>query len=66
MKYLATTLITFSFIGLVSAYSDQPKPEIKITKAGSQTSTKGSSDNFIGQVRIEPLFQPNEPSRTSH
>jgi quercetin dioxygenase-like cupin family protein len=65
MIYLATTLITFSFIGLVSAYADQPKPEIKITKARSQAPTKGSADNFTGQVKIEPLFQPNESSRTS-
>lgn len=65
MIYLATTLITFSFIGLVSAYADQPKPEIKITKARSQAPTKGSADNFTGQVKIEPIFQPNEPSRTS-
>jgi quercetin dioxygenase-like cupin family protein len=37
--------------------------EIKITKAGSQSSTKGPSDWFTGTVRIDPLFQASAPAR---
>jgi quercetin dioxygenase-like cupin family protein len=36
------------------------KATMEITKLGTQPSGKGSSDWFTGQVRIDPLFQPNE------
>lgn len=39
--------------------------KVEIKKAGSQASTKGSEDWFTGTVRIDPLFQPIEPARTS-
>lgn len=38
---------------------------MKITKNGSQPSVKGSAEHFTGTVRIDPLFQPEEPARTS-
>ena len=38
---------------------------MEITKAGSQSSTRGSSDWFTGPVRIDPLFQAPEPARVS-
>lgn len=38
---------------------------IKITRAGSEPSRSGPAENFTGSVRIDYLFQPNEPSRTS-
>jgi len=31
---------------------------MEIKRAGSQASTKGSSDYFTGTVRIDPLFHP--------
>ena len=34
-----------------------------IKRAGSQPSTKGPSDWFTGDVRIDPLFQANNPAR---
>jgi len=37
--------------------------EIKITRAGSQPSSKGPADWFTGTVRIDPLFQANDPAR---
>ena len=37
---------------------------MQINSAGSQPSTKGSADNFTGNVRIDPLFQINEPRRS--
>lgn len=38
---------------------------IKITRVGSQPSRSGPAENFTGSVRVDFLFQPNEPSRTS-
>jgi quercetin dioxygenase-like cupin family protein len=36
-----------------------------IKRSGSQPSSKGSAEYFTGNVRIDPLFQPTEPSRVS-
>ncbi|XAH26299.1 cupin domain-containing protein [Xylophilus sp. GW821-FHT01B05] len=36
-----------------------------LTRSGSQPSFKGPAQNFTGAVRVDPLFQPKEPSRTS-
>jgi quercetin dioxygenase-like cupin family protein len=36
---------------------------MEIKRSGSQPSTKGSSEYFIGIVRIDPLFQANDPTR---
>ena len=35
-----------------------------IKRSGSQSSSKGSAEYFSGTVRIDPLFQPNDPART--
>ena len=34
-----------------------------IKRIGSQASTKGSTEYFTGAVRIDPLFQANDPAR---
>jgi quercetin dioxygenase-like cupin family protein len=34
-----------------------------IKRNGSQPSRKGPAENFTGTVRIDPLFQPNDPAR---
>ncbi|MFC5357983.1 cupin domain-containing protein [Azospirillum himalayense] len=36
-----------------------------ITKAGSQPSGKGPEEYFTGTVRIDPLFQADEPARAA-
>ncbi len=36
---------------------------MEITRAGLQPSGKGPADWFTGTVRIDPLFQRNEPAR---
>jgi hypothetical protein len=36
-----------------------------IDRAGSQPSTKGSTDYFTGRVRVDPLFQAPAPVRVS-
>jgi quercetin dioxygenase-like cupin family protein len=37
--------------------------EMDIKRIGSQASTKGSTEYFTGAVRIDPLFQANDPAR---
>jgi len=39
--------------------------DIAIVRAGAQASSKGPAANFTGAVRVDPLFQPTAPSRTS-
>jgi len=36
-----------------------------ITRSGSQPSGKGSQEYFSGTVRIDPLFQANDPGRVA-
>jgi quercetin dioxygenase-like cupin family protein len=36
---------------------------MEIKRIGSQPSTKGSAEYFTGTVRVDPLFQTNEPAR---
>jgi len=38
---------------------------VEITRVGSQPSGKGSRDWFSGEVRVDPLFQPNDSRRAS-
>ena len=36
---------------------------MEIKKSGLQRSTKGQAEYFTGNVRIDPLFQANDPAR---
>jgi quercetin dioxygenase-like cupin family protein len=36
---------------------------MEIKRSGSQPSTKGPTEYFTGNVRIDPLFQANNPAR---
>ncbi len=38
---------------------------MEIKRVGSQPSTKGSAEYFTGSVRVDPLFQANEPARVA-
>lgn len=38
---------------------------MKITRTGSQPSTKGPGDWFSGTVRVDPLFQAQAPTRAA-
>ena len=40
-------------------------PAVTVARAGSQPSVKGAAETFTGAVRVDFLFQPSEPSRTS-
>ena len=72
MKLLATTVMSFSLFALGLAPAGQTQvpssdgiQTVQITRNGSQPSQKGSAENFIGSVRVDPLFQANDPSRAS-
>ena len=38
---------------------------MKITRAGTTSSSRGSEDWFTGTVRLDPLFSAEEPGRTA-
>jgi quercetin dioxygenase-like cupin family protein len=38
---------------------------LRIARAGSQPSAKGSADYFTGAVRVDPMFTATAPSRVS-
>jgi quercetin dioxygenase-like cupin family protein len=38
---------------------------MEIKRSGSQQSSKGPDDWFTGTVRVDPLFQANDPARAS-
>jgi quercetin dioxygenase-like cupin family protein len=44
---------------------EQERPTVNITRAGSQSSSKGPADWFIGMVRIDPLFTAPAPARAA-
>lgn len=50
--------------GGLPATPKHPMKELRISRAGSQPSAKGSADWFTGTVRIDPLFQADGPART--
>jgi quercetin dioxygenase-like cupin family protein len=58
----ATAATGFGPPPTASALDSKP---IAIARGGSQPSRKGPAESFTGSVRIDPLFQPTEPSRTS-
>src|SRR5215211_7562662 len=43
----------------------QQELNMDIKRLGSQASTKGPAEWFTGTVRIDPLFQANEPARAA-
>lgn len=54
MKLLAATALSFSLFASIS-----------ITRSGSQPSRKGSAEYFTGSVRVDPLFDAQDPARAS-
>ena len=49
--------------GAATRASVQDGQKIKITRSGSQPSRQAPAENFTGSVRVEPLFQANDPAR---
>ena len=80
MKLLATIVTALFLLGSGAASGQAAGPlafdapqtaspqggqTIKITRSGSQPSTEGPAEYFIGSARIDPLFSANTPSHTS-
>jgi quercetin dioxygenase-like cupin family protein len=38
---------------------------MRIARSGTQPAQKGPAEHFTGAVRLDPLFQPNAPSRSA-
>ena len=38
---------------------------MEIRRAGSQASSKGSAEWFTGSIRVDPLFQAEDPARVT-
>lgn len=62
---LAGTAILRAREGVLPTQKQDTTMDIKITRAGSQPSNKGPADWFTGTVRIDPLFQANDPARAA-
>ena len=56
-------LVAFSATPVVAAEAEPRIGFMEIKRNGSQPSGKGPADYFTGTVRIDPLFQANEPAR---
>ena len=71
MKRLAATFASLSLLtaapsGIVQAQAPAGDGQtLRITRAGSQPSAKGSADYFTGAVRVDPMFPATAPSRVS-
>ena len=71
MKLFAATLASLSLLaatpsGIVQAQAPIGDGQtLRITRAGSQPSAKGSAEYFTGTVRVDPMFPATAPSRVS-
>lgn len=66
MKPLAAIATLLLLLSSTAAHADQAvAAKMTITPNGSQPSTKGPAEYFTGSVRIDPLFGPTAPSRTT-
>jgi 4-carboxymuconolactone decarboxylase len=81
MKLLTATVLSLSLLASASAQANpagtaegsgvpqtapmQDSQTINITRSGSVPSRKGPAENFTGSVRVDPLFQANDPADTS-
>ena len=71
MKYLAAAIASLPMLSAGApdlARAQAPTSEgqtLRITRAGSQPSAKGSADYFTGVVRVDPMFPATAPSRVS-
>jgi quercetin dioxygenase-like cupin family protein len=64
MKLLITTAASLGILAFavsqVGEAAGQTNQSQTITRAGSQPSIKGPAEWFTGNVRVEPVFPPNE------
>ena len=53
-----------AFLALIMA-APAGAQEMKLTRNGTQASSKGPAQNFTGAVRVDPLFGANAPARST-
>jgi quercetin dioxygenase-like cupin family protein len=64
--FASLSLLTAAPSGIVQAQAPAGDgPTLRITRAGSQPSAKGSAEYFTGAVRGDPMFPATAPSRVS-
>jgi 4-carboxymuconolactone decarboxylase len=63
--FTATPVLLWLLVCTVAQADETPERTIGVTRNGSQASRKGPEQFFTGSVRIDPLFQRNDPSHTS-
>lgn len=64
LKTSATVATTLPAL-LRAQSKNSEESTMKITRNGTQPSSKGSADWFTGTVRVDPLFQPQDPARAA-
>ena len=62
MRIVIAAAISLSLLAPAFA---QTNPQLKIARAGTQPSSKGPAEYFTGAVRVDPLFQPQAPTRAA-
>ena len=63
--YPSNQISTFLLHSLMNSTFNKKVFVMEIQRSGSQSSQKGSTENFIGSVRVDFLFMPKQPERTS-
>jgi quercetin dioxygenase-like cupin family protein len=58
MKLIAAMVIALAFATSASVHAQT----VSIARNGSQPSQRGPTENFTGSVRIDPLFEAQDPS----
>lgn len=48
---------------MLQSFCTEEEAIVEIKRSGSRPSAKGPAEYFTGQVRIDPLFQADEPAR---
>jgi quercetin dioxygenase-like cupin family protein len=65
MKSVAAAILSFTLAVPAFAQAGSAAQEMVVTRAGSQPSGKGPTQNFTGSVRVDPLFGAHASSTTS-
>ncbi|MCB1889853.1 MAG: cupin domain-containing protein [Rhodocyclaceae bacterium] len=66
MKTLLAATATVTALGATPTLAETAAPaSIVVTRNGEQASLKGPDDWFTGPVRVDMLFRPEAPARTS-
>lgn len=64
MRRLTIMIVSLCLLASAGAFTGKAMAAESqtVTKAGSQTSYKGSAEYFTGSVRVDPLFPANDPA----